>query len=45
MSFGGYMEAFMLSGAMCFLAAILVLFIGGGRVAPQPAAPAVAKAA
>jgi hypothetical protein len=31
---------------MCFLAAIMVLFIGGGRRAPEPAAPAaVAKAA
>jgi sugar phosphate permease len=45
-NFGGYMEAFMISGAMCFLAAIMVLFIGGGRRAPEPAAPAaVAKAA
>jgi sugar phosphate permease len=44
-SFGGYMEAFMLSGAMCFLAAIMVLFIGGGRRAPEPAAPAAAAAA
>ena len=44
-SFGGYMEAFMLSGAMCFLAAIMVLFIGGGRRAPEPAAAAAAKAA
>ena len=44
-SFGGYMEAFMLSGAMCFLAAIMVLFIGGARRAPESAAPAAAKAA
>ncbi|HWL31885.1 MAG TPA: MFS transporter [Xanthobacteraceae bacterium] len=39
-NYGGYMEAFMLSGALCFLAAIAVLFIGGGRKAPQPAAAA-----
>ena len=39
--FGGYMEAFMLSGALCLLAAIAVLFIGGGRKAPQPVAAAV----
>jgi sugar phosphate permease len=44
-NFGGYMEAFMVSGALCFLAAIMVLFITGGRKAPEPAAPAVAKAA
>ena len=44
-NFGGYMEAFMMSGLLCFLAAIMVLFIGGGP-APEPAAPAaVAKAA
>jgi sugar phosphate permease len=44
-NFGSYMEAFMISGLLCFLAAIMVLFIGGGRVAPEPAAPAAAKAA
>ena len=45
-NFGGYMEAFMVSGALCFLAAIMVLFIAGGRNAPEPATPAaVAKAA
>jgi len=44
-SYGGYMEAFMISGALCFLAAIMVLFIGGGRKAPATAAPALAKAA
>jgi sugar phosphate permease len=37
-NFGGYMEAFMLSGLLCFIAAIMVLFIGGGRRAAQPAA-------
>jgi sugar phosphate permease len=36
-SFGTYLEAFMISGALCFIAAILVLFIGGGQKAPQPA--------
>jgi predicted MFS family arabinose efflux permease len=45
-SFGGYTQAFMLSGTICLLAAIAALFIGGGRRAPEPAAPAaVAKAA
>jgi sugar phosphate permease len=37
-NFGGYMEAFMLSGLLCFIAAIMVLFIGGGHRAAQPAA-------
>ena len=36
--FGGYMEAFMLSGLLCLGAAIAVLFIGGGRKAPGSAA-------
>jgi predicted MFS family arabinose efflux permease len=40
-AYGGYMEAFMLSGLLCFLAAIMVLFIGGGRKAAEPA-PATA---
>jgi predicted MFS family arabinose efflux permease len=35
-NFGGYTEAFMLSGLLCFLAAIMVLFIGGGRKAMEP---------
>jgi sugar phosphate permease len=39
-NYGGYMEAFMLSGALCVLAAIAVLFIGGGRKAPEPAVAA-----
>ena len=43
--FGGYMQAFMISGLLCFVAAILVLFISGSDRAPQRAAPAaVAKA-
>jgi sugar phosphate permease len=45
-SFGGYLEAFMISGLICLVAAVAALFIGGSRPAPQPAAPAaVAKAA
>jgi sugar phosphate permease len=45
-TFGGYMQAFMISGALCFAAAIMVLFIAGGRWAPEPAEPAaVARAA
>ena len=43
--YGGYMEAFMLSGALCLGAAIAVLFIGRGRSAPERAAPASAAAA
>jgi sugar phosphate permease len=43
--YGGYMEAFMLSGALCLGAAIAVLFIGRGRSAPERAAPAAAAAA
>jgi predicted MFS family arabinose efflux permease len=35
-AYGGYMEAFMISGLLCFLAAIMVLFIGGGRKAAEP---------
>ena len=44
-NFDDYMGAFMLSGTLCLLAAIAALFIGGGRKAPQAAAPAVAAAA
>jgi sugar phosphate permease len=40
-SFGGYTQAFMISGTLCLIAAVAVLFIGGGRKA---AAPAVAAA-
>ena len=43
--FGGYMEAFMLSGTLCLLAAIAVLFIGGGRKPLERTAPAAAAAA
>jgi sugar phosphate permease len=39
-SYGGYMEAFMLSGALCFLAALAALFIGGGRKTPKAAVAA-----
>ena len=42
--FGGYMEAFMLSGMLCLVAAIAALFIGGGRKAPEPRRPVAAAA-
>ena len=45
MNYGDYMEAFMLSGALCLSAAVAALFIGSGRNAPQPAAPATAARA
>ena len=35
--FGTYLEAFMLSGLLCIGAALMVLFIGAGRVASRPA--------
>jgi hypothetical protein len=37
-NFGTYTEAFILSGLLCFAAAVMVLFIGGGRRALRPAA-------
>jgi sugar phosphate permease len=43
--FGDYMQAFMLSGTLCLLAAIAALFIGRGRNAPEPSMPAAAAAA
>jgi sugar phosphate permease len=42
-SYGSYLEAFMLSGLMCVVAAFMVLFIGAGRRRREPegvAAPA-----
>jgi sugar phosphate permease len=43
-SYGSYLEAFMLSGLLCILAAVMVLFIGAGRrgreVMPTATAPA-----
>jgi sugar phosphate permease len=43
-SYGSYLEAFMLSGLLCILAAVMVLFIGAGRrgreVVPTAVAPA-----
>ena len=36
-NFGTYTEAFILSGMLCFAAAVMVLFIGGGRQAVRPA--------
>jgi sugar phosphate permease len=43
-NYGGYTQAFILSGTICLLAAVAALFIGGGRKAPEPAAPAAASA-
>lgn len=42
-SFGGYTQAFLLSGTLCLIAAVAVLFIGGGQKAPT-ATPAAAAA-
>ncbi|AMN41295.1 MFS transporter [Rhodoplanes sp. Z2-YC6860] len=39
-SFGGYTQAFMISGTLCLIAAVAVLFIGGGRRAATPAVAA-----
>jgi len=36
-SFGTYLEAFMLSGLLCILAALMVLFIGADRARSEPA--------
>jgi sugar phosphate permease len=38
---GGYMEAFMLSGALCMIAALLALRVGRGRRPTAPSRPAV----
>src|SRR5215469_15359813 len=35
-SFGTYLEAFMLSGLLCLIAALMVLFIGSSRVEAAP---------
>lgn len=43
-TFDDYIGAFMLSGALCLLAAVAVLFIGGGRRAPETVAPVAATA-
>lgn len=41
--FGSYLDAFMLSGAMCLIAAIMVLFIGGKpKISASNAAPSYA---
>jgi sugar phosphate permease len=42
-NFDTYMHAFMISGLLCLIAAIMALFIGVGRLAPEPK-PAVAAA-
>jgi predicted MFS family arabinose efflux permease len=39
-NFGTYLEAFIISGLLCFLAAIMVLFIGGERAQARPVAAA-----
>ena len=42
-SYGSYLQAFMLSGVLCIIAALMVLFIGAGRSRREPegvAAPA-----
>jgi sugar phosphate permease len=42
-SYGSYLQAFMLSGLLCVIAAVMVLFIGAGRQRQEPqgiAAPA-----
>jgi sugar phosphate permease len=38
---GSYMQAFMLSGLLCFIAAVMVQFIGRSRVTPTPSPVAV----
>jgi cation transporter-like permease len=35
-SYGTYLEAFMVAGVMCVLAAVMVLFIGTGRRRLEP---------
>ncbi len=40
-TFGTYLEAFMLSGLLCIAAAVMVLFIGAGRRGHQPVAAPV----
>jgi sugar phosphate permease len=39
-SYGSYLEAFVLAGVMCVLAAVMVLFIGAGRRRREPQAVA-----
>jgi predicted MFS family arabinose efflux permease len=39
-SYGGYMEAFMVSGLICIMAAFAAMFIGGSSKAPTPVAAA-----
>jgi len=38
-TFGSYLEAFMLSGLLCIGAALMVLFIGASRARGEPTAP------
>jgi sugar phosphate permease len=41
-SYGSYLQAFMLSGILCIIAAVMVLFIGAGRTRREPEAVAAA---
>jgi sugar phosphate permease len=41
-SYGTYLEAFVLSGVLCIIAAVMVLFIGVGRRRREPSIAAVA---
>ena len=41
-NFDTYMHAFMISGLLCLVAAVMALFIGYNR--PQPVTPAMAAA-
>jgi hypothetical protein len=41
-AFGTYLEAFMMSGMLLLVAAIMVLFIGAGRRSREPEAIATA---
>jgi sugar phosphate permease len=44
-NFDTYMHAFMISGLLCLIAAIMALFIGVGRLAPEPKPKPAAAAA
>lgn len=44
MDLGSYLHAFIISGLLCFLASIMVLFIGTGKTSPEQREPAPALA-
>jgi sugar phosphate permease len=44
MDLGTYLEAFMLAGLLCFIAAVMVMFIGVDREVPEQSIAAAAKA-